>query len=99
MVQDAEDGAVGTVAGPAGAAYFAGQAAAVDLPDNPSAGERACPRHADELVSEDALKSHVAAHELQVGLADAGAKDIDHDLALAKGRRRVVVLCRDAISI
>jgi hypothetical protein len=87
------------VAGPAGAARVAGQAAAVDLTDNPSARERACPRHADELVPEDALKSHVTAHELQVGFADARAKDIDHDLAVAQGRRRVVVLCRDTISI
>jgi hypothetical protein len=87
------------VAGPACAARIAGQAAAVDLSDNPSAGERARPRHPDELVPEDALESHVAAHELQVGFADAGANDIDHDLAVAKGRLRVVVVCHDATSI
>ena len=76
VVQDAEDGAVGAVAGPACAARLARVAAAVDLADDPAAGQRAGLRHADELVAEHALKSHVAAHELQVGLADAGARGL-----------------------
>ena len=73
------------------------QAAAVDFADDAAAGQRACLSHADELVAEDALKSHVAAHELQVRLADTCAQHLDHDFAVAKPRLRVLAACRDAV--
>ena len=99
VVQDAEDRAMGAVAGLACAARVALVAAAVDLADDAAAGQRARLGHADELVAEHALKSHVAAHELEVRLADARGEDLDEHLAAPNFGFGVVAACRDAVFI
>jgi hypothetical protein len=66
----------------AGAADFAAAAGVVNLGrDAGSVVERA-----EELVAEDAPEAHVAAGELEVGVADPGAADLDNDLAGAWSR-------------
>ena len=99
VVQDAEDRAMRAVAGTACAAGVALVAAAVDLADDAAAGQRTGLSHADELVAEHALESHVAAHELQVRLADAGGEDLDQHLAVPSLRLGVVAACHDAVPI
>ena len=86
VVEDAQNGPVRAVLGTAGVAGVATPAGVVDLGRHPAS----VGRFADELVAEHPSESHVTAHQLQVGLADAGGADLEHDVARARlGRRQV----------
>src|SRR5581483_6632179 len=85
-------GAVRTVRPPARAARRASAAAAVDLADHAPALVEALLGDADELVAQHAAESHVAADQLQVGVADACPKHAHADLPVAWRRRRSIRL-------
>jgi hypothetical protein len=72
-------------------ARFARPTAAVDLADDAPALERSGLGDADELVAQYPGESHVAADQLKVGLADAGAQHANEHFTLPWGRRGVVV--------
>src|SRR5206468_6842260 len=78
-------------------ARVAGPAAAIDLADDAAAGVGALLRDGDELVAEHAAKSHVAADQLQVGLADARANHPHHHLAEARPFDVAIRFVRHAI--
>src|SRR5581483_1015119 len=83
-------GAVRTVRAPAGAAGRASAAAAVDLADHAPPLVEAFLGDPDELVAQHAAESHVAADQLQVGVADACPKHAHADLPVAtRGCRSV----------
>ena len=89
VLQDAEDGAVGTVAGPPGAAGLAGQAAAVDLPDHPPAREGPCLGDADKLVSDChrgrncPLGPVIPIKNVDIGAADGRTEHSDQNIEFA----------------
>src|SRR5688572_6143804 len=88
MIEDAEHGAVGAVRGKAARAHVTRPAAAIDLADDAASGERTRLCHANKLVPEDALKSHVPLHQLKVGLTDSSDGHLDQYFCLAAFGRR-----------
>ena len=76
----------------AGNTCRAGPAAAVDLADDAASLPRTGLGHADELVSQDSAEPHVAANQLQVGFADAGARDANEDFAVTRRGNRIIGL-------
>src|SRR5512141_3258731 len=95
MAQDADDGAVRTMPRSPSEARLACVATAVDVRHDAPAGVLPGERHADELVPEHAAKALVAANELEVRVADAGAQDADENLAGRRHRLGPVGLQRD----
>ena len=87
---DAQGGAVGAMGMPAGQAGRAGVAGGVDVAHHTAADPGRIGRLddlADEFVPQHAAKRHVAAHQLQIGVADAGQPHAHQRLT---GRRRRV---------
>jgi len=93
-MDDAEHGSSRTVPGVAGSAAVAGAAAGVDLAGDARAlRERSAAGIedlADELVADRPGEAGVAAHELEVRVADAGQDDANGRLAVAAGDGHVV---------
>jgi hypothetical protein len=83
VVEDADDGAVGAVAGQSAVAGIAVMAGAVDFPDDSLSGEFACAGDPDEFVSEDSAEAHVTVAQLQIGFADSGLEDVYRDFVAA----------------
>jgi hypothetical protein len=88
--QDTEHRATLTVSLKAAPALQARAAGCVDLTDDPSSRERGVWSSldtADELVSWDAAEAHVAAGQLEIGIADASPQH-PHERFIRGGRRR-----------
>jgi hypothetical protein len=99
VVEDAEDGSMGTVGVPSGEAGLTSVTAAVDFSDDPAAGQRARLNDANELVAKDAVKAHVSANQLQIGFTDARTEDPDHYFAVPRRRFRMIGASHDAVPI
>src|SRR6185295_11831865 len=54
--------------------------------------------HADELVAQHSVESHVAADQLKIGLADASPEHADHRLAISGRWQCTLLLHRDSVA-
>jgi hypothetical protein len=76
MIEDSNRRPVRAVSRPSRETGIALPAAAIDLSDDPPAGERTALGDPDEFVAENAAKPHVTSNELQVGFAHAGTQHL-----------------------
>ncbi len=69
---------------------------AVDFRHHALATQRTVLGNSHELVSQHAAKTHVAAHQLQVGFTDPRPQDTHQDFVHAGIRERIVRLERES---
>src|SRR4051794_21572537 len=85
VLYDSEDGAIEAVPTETNGAEFALAAGNVNLTDNPLAGLN---DNARKFVSRHASKIVIAALQLEIGVADAGAQHADYRKATRRVRHR-----------